>query len=123
MKSIVSMHVECIDAQVICCHMKRFENLSKGQEATITKYDNLIWVALKLAFYEPQQMLLIHTCRMMHVRVHLPHVVKVAVWNALLRLLLYLGVEHDMQVETLLEYLQSFVCKALDWARVRDFTQ
>mmetsp|Transcript_1039 Transcript_1039/g.3141 ORF Transcript_1039/g.3141 Transcript_1039/m.3141 type:complete len:304 (-) Transcript_1039:736-1647(-) len=54
-------------------------------------------------------MLLVHTRRVVNVRVHLSHVVKVPVRSRLLRQKLLVGVEHDVEVELLLQQLHAVV--------------
>mmetsp|Transcript_21881 Transcript_21881/g.70451 ORF Transcript_21881/g.70451 Transcript_21881/m.70451 type:complete len:251 (+) Transcript_21881:405-1157(+) len=69
---------------------------------------------------ESEQVLLVHAGRVVHVRVHLAHVVKVAVRHALLALHLLVLVQQRVQVEARLQQTQAAVRGGLGGAVVDD---
>mmetsp|Transcript_13184 Transcript_13184/g.48069 ORF Transcript_13184/g.48069 Transcript_13184/m.48069 type:complete len:263 (+) Transcript_13184:1461-2249(+) len=63
--------------------------------------------------YKAEQMFLIHTGRVMNMRVHLAHIVEVAMWCSLLCKKLFVCVQHHMQLELLLQKKKPVVAKCL----------
>ena len=61
-----------MDSKVSPCELQRLEDLSKRQVLAVPEDDQLIGFLAQLALDEAQQVLLMHTCAVVHVCVHLP---------------------------------------------------
>ena len=57
----VSVHIKCVDREVVCSQVNTFKNLSQSQMLAVTVKDNLVRALLHLALDETQQVLLVHT--------------------------------------------------------------
>jgi hypothetical protein len=60
--------------------------------------------------------LLVHARAVVHVRIHLAYIVKVAMRRTLLGQKLLVSVQHDVEVELLLQQLQALVREGADMA-------
>mmetsp|Transcript_3376 Transcript_3376/g.13067 ORF Transcript_3376/g.13067 Transcript_3376/m.13067 type:complete len:217 (-) Transcript_3376:1447-2097(-) len=81
---LVRVHVQCIDVEFVCRHSDRFEHLSKVQKLAVPINHKFVRLSFKLGLDEAQQVLLVHARAVMHVRINLSDVVKVAMWRLLL---------------------------------------
>ena len=67
---------------------------------------NIIGTILELVFNEPQQMLLIHTRRVMDVGIYLTNIIEISMWNALLGVGFAISIEQHMDIELRLQNLK-----------------
>ena len=91
---LVSVHVQCINRQVVCCKMQGLEHLFQGKFLSITENDDVLGikcqqvrvymmrnahmgVVLHFGFDETQQVLLVHAARVVNVRVDFSEVVEI----------------------------------------------
>jgi len=84
MKSIVRMHIQRVNTQIIGRQIQRHKHLAQRQKAPIAEDDGLVGVLFQLVFDEAQQVLLVHAGTVVHVGVDLAAVVEVAVRHGLL---------------------------------------
>lgn len=92
----MSVHVECVDGEIVSSELQRFEDLRQGQLLPITEDNNVlklcvqyvfdgfivntyVGIALHLVFDETKQVLLVHAARVVDVRVDLTNVVEISV--------------------------------------------
>jgi hypothetical protein len=107
------VHVESIDTQVVSGEIDGLEYLPQRQMLAVAEEHYLVWRLLHLRLDEAQQMLLIHTCRVVNMRVYLSDVVEVSMRDlfAVGRFLVF--IQQVVQVELALQVLKSPESEAL----------
>ena len=60
-----------MDSECSPCEMQRLKDLHESQVFAISEDHHFIWLLPQLAFDETQQMLLVHTCTVVHMSVDL----------------------------------------------------
>eukprot|EP00955_Chlamydomonas_euryale_P101980 365385-Chlamydomonas_euryale.AAC.1 len=78
-------HVERVDVEVVARQVERLEDLLEREVFAVAEDDDLIRLLAKLGLDEAQQVLLVHACAVVDVRVDFAHVIEVAVGGGLLR--------------------------------------
>ena len=71
------VHVESIDAKIVCSQVKRLEDLGESKNSAITENDLVIWRPFHFRLDKSEQVLLIHAAGVMDVGVHFSNIVKV----------------------------------------------
>lgn len=66
-----SVHVQRIHSEVVRIHVEVFEDFFQGELLTTLFHDNAVRLCVVCLLYEFQQMLLVHACSSMYVRVDL----------------------------------------------------
>ena len=84
------MAVERVDGQIVGVHVETAEHLVERHLLAILDAAGLISIFVQRLFNEFEQMLLVHTCGGVDMRVDFPAIVKVAVRTLFLRLFLLL---------------------------------
>lgn len=110
------MHIQSIDAEIISGQIDTGEDFGESEVFAIPKKNNLIRIFLHFALDESKQVFLVHTRRVMNVRVYLSHVVEVTVRYLLAVCRLLVFIQKNIEVEFTLKVLQTAECKALAWA-------
>ncbi len=73
------MHIECINTEVVGGQIYTLEDLLQREMLAIPEHDDFIRTFLHLALNESQQMLLIHTGRMVHMSINFSDVIEISV--------------------------------------------
>lgn len=77
------------------------------------KYPNCYLIGLfpQLRLYKPKKVFLVHACRVMHMCIHLPNIIKVTVWCTFLSKKFLIRIKHQMKIEFLHNAHKSIMLK------------
>ena len=106
------MHGKLVDTQIEGGQIELVEDLVEGHwTLDVVVEDDLVAFGLHFLLDESQQVLLIHARGGVNVRVHLAHVVEVAMWHGLLLRDLLELVEHAVQLELGLQVVEASIAE------------
>jgi hypothetical protein len=99
------VHVESIDTQVVSGEIDGLEYLPQRQMLAVAEEHYLVWRLLHLRLDEAQQMLLIHTCRVVNMGVDFSDIVEVSMRDFLAVGRFLVFIQQIVQVELALQIL------------------